>query len=103
LTYVGDDVEFGRLQGKLLDMAFGGKKAKVAYVMGFAGTSPQILRAKGWDVPGLNRNRYPVLRFRVLVWGYIYSKAHTAKAHAPNRPRTPRTTNFQLQHPVRVA
>jgi ribose transport system substrate-binding protein len=50
LTYVGaDDVEFGRLQGKLLDMAFGGRKAKVAYVMGFAGTSPQILRAKGWD------------------------------------------------------
>ena len=50
LTYVGaDDVEFGRLQGKLLDQAFGGKKAKIAYVMGFAGTSPQILRAKGWD------------------------------------------------------
>jgi ABC-type sugar transport system substrate-binding protein len=50
LTYVGaDDVEFGRLQGKLLDQAFGGKKARVAYVMGFAGTSPQILRAKGWD------------------------------------------------------
>jgi ribose transport system substrate-binding protein len=50
ITYVGaDDVEFGRLQGKLLDQAFGGKKAKVAYVMGFAGTSPQILRAKGWD------------------------------------------------------
>jgi len=50
LTYVGaDDVEFGRLQGKLLDQAFGGKKARVAYVMGFSGTSPQILRAKGWD------------------------------------------------------
>jgi ABC-type sugar transport system substrate-binding protein len=50
LTYVGaDDVEFGRLQGELLDQAFGGKKARVAYVMGFAGTSPQILRAKGWD------------------------------------------------------
>ena len=50
LTYVGaDDVEFGRLQGKLLDQAFGGKKAKVGYVMGFAGTSPQILRAKGWE------------------------------------------------------
>jgi ABC-type sugar transport system substrate-binding protein len=50
LTYAGaDDVEFGRLQGKLVDQAFGGKKAKVAYVMGFAGTSPQILRAKGWD------------------------------------------------------
>jgi ABC-type sugar transport system substrate-binding protein len=50
LTYAGaDDVEFGRLQGKLVDQAFGGNKAKVAYVMGFAGTSPQILRAKGWD------------------------------------------------------
>ena len=30
-------------------MAFGGKKAKIAYVMGISGTSPQILRAKGWD------------------------------------------------------
>ena len=50
LTYVGaDDVEFGQLQGKLLDQAFSGRKAKVAYVMGIAGTSPQILRAKGWD------------------------------------------------------
>src|SRR5271157_607809 len=39
LTYVGaDDTEFGRLQGKLLDEAFG-KKAKVAYVMGISGTS----------------------------------------------------------------
>ncbi|HZZ21783.1 MAG TPA: GcrA family cell cycle regulator [Roseiarcus sp.] len=35
--------------------------------------------------------------------GAIYCKAHAAKAHAPNRPRTPRTTRFQLQHPVRVA
>jgi ABC-type sugar transport system substrate-binding protein len=34
LTYVGaDDVEFGRLQGKLVDQAFAGKGAKVAYVM----------------------------------------------------------------------
>ena len=50
LTYVGaDDVEFGRLQGKLVDQAFGGKKAKIAYMMGILGTSPQILRAKGWD------------------------------------------------------
>src|SRR6202051_1935422 len=50
LTYVGaDDVEFGRLQGKLLDQAFGGKKAKIAYVMGFAGSPAQGLRAKGWD------------------------------------------------------
>jgi hypothetical protein len=35
--------------------------------------------------------------------GDIYCKAHTAKAHAPNRPRPPRTTKFQLQHPVKVA
>lgn len=50
LTYVGaDDVDFGRLQGKLLDQAFGGKKARVAYVMGFAGSPAQVLRAKGWD------------------------------------------------------
>jgi ABC-type sugar transport system substrate-binding protein len=50
LTYVGaDDVEFGRLQGDLLTKAFGDRGAKVAYVMGFAGTSPQVLRAKGWD------------------------------------------------------
>jgi ABC-type sugar transport system substrate-binding protein len=49
-TYVGaDDVEFGRLQGKLLDQAFGGKKAKIAYVMGFAGSPAHVLRAKGWD------------------------------------------------------
>src|SRR5271165_3025223 len=50
LTYVGaDDIEFGRLQGQLVDQAFGGKKAKIGYVMGISGTSPQILRAKGWD------------------------------------------------------
>jgi ABC-type sugar transport system substrate-binding protein len=50
LTYVGaDDVDFGRLQGKLLDQAFKGQKAKVAYVMGFPGSPAQVLRAKGWD------------------------------------------------------
>ena len=43
--------------GPLLDQAFGGKKAKVAYVMGISGTSPQILRAKGWD-----RLRAPKIR-----------------------------------------
>jgi len=35
--------------------------------------------------------------------GAMYCKVHTAKAHAPNRPRTSRTTNFLFQHPVRVA
>jgi ABC-type sugar transport system substrate-binding protein len=50
LTYVGaDDVDFGRLQGKLVDQAFKGQKAKVAYVMGFGGSPAQVLRAKGWD------------------------------------------------------
>ena len=50
LTYVGaDDVNFGRLQGQLLDQAFKGGKAKVAYVMGFSGSPAQVLRAKGWD------------------------------------------------------
>ena len=50
LTYVGaDDIDFGRLQGKLLDQAFKGQKAKVAYVMGFGGSPAQVLRAKGWD------------------------------------------------------
>jgi ABC-type sugar transport system substrate-binding protein len=58
-TYVGaDDVEFGRLQGKLLDQAFGGKKAKVAYVMGFAGSPAQVLRAKGWDEFRANNPQY---------------------------------------------
>ena len=47
-----------RLQGELLDQAFGGKKAKVAYVMGIAGTSPQILRAKGWDEFRANNPQY---------------------------------------------
>jgi ABC-type sugar transport system substrate-binding protein len=59
LTYVGaDDVEFGRLQGKLVDQAFGGKKAKVAYVMGFAGSPAQVLRAKGWDEFRANNSQY---------------------------------------------
>src|SRR6202140_4995180 len=33
----------------------------------------------------------------------IYCNAHNAKAHAPNRPKTPGATEFQVQHPVRVA
>ena len=35
--------------------------------------------------------------------GAIYCKAHNAKAHAPNRRRTRRTTEFQVQSPVGVA
>ena len=35
--------------------------------------------------------------------GAIYCKAHNAKAHAPNRPRTRCTAELQVQPPVRVA
>jgi len=49
VTYVGaDDVEFGRLQARLLDQTFGGEPVKIGYVMGIPGTSPQILRAQGF-------------------------------------------------------
>ena len=49
VTYVGaDDVEFGRLQAQLLDQTYGGQPAKIGYVMGIPGTSPQILRAQGF-------------------------------------------------------
>lgn len=50
VTYVGaDDVEFGRLQGKLLIDTFGGEPVKVGYVQGISGTSPQILRGQGFN------------------------------------------------------
>lgn len=49
VTYVGaDDVEFGRLQARLLDETFKGEPTRVGYVMGIPGTSPQILRAEGF-------------------------------------------------------
>jgi ABC-type sugar transport system substrate-binding protein len=50
VTYVGaDDVEYGRLQGKLLIDTFGGKPTKIGYVQGISGTSPQINRAQGFN------------------------------------------------------
>lgn len=50
VTYVGaDDVEFGRLQGKLLIDTFGGKPTRIGYVQGISGTSPQILRGQGFE------------------------------------------------------
>ena len=49
VTYVGaDDVEFGRLQGELLEQVYGDAPLKIGYVMGIPGTSPQILRAQGF-------------------------------------------------------
>src|SRR4051794_18436278 len=50
VTYVGaDDVEYGRLQGKLLVDTFGGKPTKIGYVQGISGTSPQINRGQGFN------------------------------------------------------
>jgi ABC-type sugar transport system substrate-binding protein len=50
VTYVGaDDVEFGRLQGQLLIDTFAGRPAKIGYVQGISGTSPQILRGQGFQ------------------------------------------------------
>lgn len=50
VTYVGaDDVEFGRLQAQLLNQIFGDNPAKIGYVQGITGTSPQILRQQGFD------------------------------------------------------
>ena len=49
VTYVGaDDVEFGRLQARLLHDTFGGEPTRIGYVIGIPGTSPQILRAEGF-------------------------------------------------------
>jgi ABC-type sugar transport system substrate-binding protein len=50
VTYVGaDDVEFGRLQGKLLIDTRAGQPAKIGYVQGISGTSPQIMRGQGFN------------------------------------------------------
>jgi ABC-type sugar transport system substrate-binding protein len=50
VTYVGaDDIEFGRLQGQLLIDTLAGAPAKVGYVQGITGTSPQILRGQGFN------------------------------------------------------
>ena len=49
VTYVGaDDVEFGRLQARLLHDTFQGESTRIGYVLGISGTSPQILRAQGF-------------------------------------------------------
>ncbi len=50
VTYVGaDDVEFGRLQARLLNQIFGDDPAKIGYVQGIIGTSPQINRQAGFE------------------------------------------------------
>ncbi len=49
VTYVGaDDVNYGLQQGKLLLQLFAGNPAKVGYILGIAGTSPQIMRSEGF-------------------------------------------------------
>lgn len=50
VTYVGaDDVEYGRQQARLVNQLFGDKPAKIGYVQGITGTSPQINRGQGFD------------------------------------------------------
>ncbi len=62
VTYVGaDDVEFGRLQARLLDQAFGGESTKIGYIMGIPGTSPQILRAQGFKEELANHPEYEII------------------------------------------
>lgn len=49
VTYVGaNDETYGQIQGKILDQTFQGKPTRIGYVQGIAGTSPQILREKGF-------------------------------------------------------
>jgi ABC-type sugar transport system substrate-binding protein len=62
VTYVGaDDVEFGRLQARLLDQTYGGEQVKIGYVMGIPGTSPQILRAQGFKEELANHSEYEIV------------------------------------------
>lgn len=62
VTYVGaDDVEFGRLQARLLDQIYGGEPVKIGYVMGIPGTSPQILRAQGFKEELANHPEYEIV------------------------------------------
>lgn len=50
VTYVGaDDVEYGRQQARLLNQLFGDNPARIGYVQGITGTSPQINRAQGFN------------------------------------------------------
>ena len=50
VTYVGaDDVEYGRQQARLVNQLFGDNSAKIGYVQGITGTSPQINRAQGFN------------------------------------------------------
>jgi ribose transport system substrate-binding protein len=62
VTYVGaDDVEFGRLQARLLDQTYGGEPVKIGYVMGIPGTSPQILRAQGFKEELAKHPEYEII------------------------------------------
>ncbi len=50
VTYVGaDDVEYGRQQARLVNQLFGDAPARIGYVQGITGTSPQINRAQGFN------------------------------------------------------
>jgi len=62
VTYVGaDDVEFGRLQARLLDQTFQGEETTIGYVIGIPGTSPQINRAQGFKEELANHPEYEIV------------------------------------------
>jgi len=62
VTYVGaDDVEFGRLQARLLDQTFKGEETTIGYVIGIPGTSPQIMRAQGFKEELANHPEYKIV------------------------------------------
>ncbi|MGD9710823.1 MAG: sugar ABC transporter substrate-binding protein [Thermomicrobiales bacterium] len=76
VTYVGaDDVEFGRLQGQLLNQVFGDNPAKIGYVQGIIGTSPQINRQAGFEEVIAEFSQYEVV-------GTVTSDFDSAKALA---------------------
>jgi ABC-type sugar transport system substrate-binding protein len=62
VTYVGaDDVEFGRQQAILLNQLFGDEPARIGYVQGITGTSPQILRGQGLEEVLQNYPQYEIV------------------------------------------
>jgi ABC-type sugar transport system substrate-binding protein len=62
VTYVGaDDENYGKVQAQILDQTFAGNPAKIGYVQGIAGTSPQILREKGFKEEIADKPQYQIV------------------------------------------
>ena len=62
VTYVGaDDVEYGKLQGQLLDQTFQGKPTTIGYEIGIPGTSPQVMRSQGFKEEIAKQPNYKIV------------------------------------------